>query len=688
MALGVFLIFDNKRREIMTIRNWTKVKQTGLIVMTILIVGMGFPMPAASGESVYSYSDQSSGETVAGEKTYISGDHLVWLERDSKGNRDVFYKNIRTNESKQISDYLSVKDDPRVTVTDAGEVVVIWLDKRYVGSGGGMWDVLAQFVDSGEELKLSSTIAPHMSITASGNYVAWYETWKRDMSYYDLSQRQETQMGVGMQPHVVNGKIAFINETYDVALHTIADSKTEILVELPYHIYPTDITYNGDYILWKQRDMDRRTKYVMLDMTDPQAKPVDLTENTVKNKEFPHMFIGDGQVAWIEWNNGTHQLTGMNLNHGETYPIAQGEQVLKTLRFEDEKLVIQGADGKLVYRTIIRTEVASPGSFITAPKIGITGKLGPDGGTLSMEDGSARIVVPAGAFEQEVSVTLEPDSAIKVPVSIPHPLGTTYSASPAWNVNVEGNFTVGQSMQLVIAVDGLRWTTDQKRKMSVYKWNEKKETWLRVGGVTNPEANEVAAEINESGTYTVLMNDVSFSDVNGHWSQNNIEILAAKEIINGVAAKRFAPNESLTRAQFTKMLLGAIGAAPDAAAVSSFKDVPAGHWSIGWVEAAAELGIAQGNGDLFQPDAVLTREEMVVMLIRALGKDQEAVAFSGKLSFHDSSNVSGWAVGHTALAAELGLVQGNDGTFRPKASSTRAEAAAVIYRLMKDMGTL
>lgn len=132
--------------------NWNRPKLTALITLIAIMTCVWLPPQAAyayayayaDAKAIYTYSDQAPGVKAAGEGTYLSGDHMVWYEEDAAGNRNIFYKNIATGVSKKVTDYPSIKDNPRVTVTEAGEVVVVWIDKRYVGGGSGMWDVMAK----------------------------------------------------------------------------------------------------------------------------------------------------------------------------------------------------------------------------------------------------------------------------------------------------------------------------------------------------------------------------------------------------------------------------------------------------------------------------------------------------------------------------------------------------------------
>lgn len=660
------------------------------MVVTIMATGLWVATPAPNAQAgvMNTYSDQRLTEKVPGEGAYVSGDHMVWYEEDANGHQNIFYKNMKSGVTKQITDFPSIKDNPLVTVTNAGQAVVIWIDKRYVGGGSGMWDVMAQFVDTGEELKLSSTVAPHVNVHVSGSIVTWNETWKRNMFFYDLDKRQETAVGVGTDPHTADGKIAYITGEGDIAVYTISTGQTEVLVDLPYHLFPTELTYNGTHILWKESDMDWRTKYVMLDTTDSSALPVDLTPQTYKEKEYPNLYLGDQQAAWVEWKNGIQQLTGVSLVDKETHAIATGEYVVRTMGFQGDQLLLQGADGSLVYRPFDRTEAATGQAPAgTTATNSVTGKFGSEGGVLTVTSGGASLVIPKGAFLQETEVTLKENTSADLPNVIPHALGEKQTVSPAWHVEFDGKLAANQTLELVIAMDDLRYTTDQKQKASIYRFSVKENDWDRVGGNT-ATVNGVSAEIRESGAFAIFMNHVSFTDITKHWAKDEIEILASKEIINGMSGSRFEPEADLTRAQFTKMLLGAMGITPKENVSGVFRDVAASHWSAGWVEAAAELRLVQGADGKFKPDDKLTREQMVVMLIRALGEEKAALEFNESVAFEDADTISSWAYGYAALASEIGLVQGSGGLFLPKNDSNRAQAASVIYRLMYITKTL
>jgi hypothetical protein len=88
----------------------------------------------------------------------------------------------------------------------------------------------------------------------------------------------------------------------------------------------------------------------------------------------------------------------------------------------------------------------------------------------------------------------------------------------------------------------------------------------------------------------------------------------------------------------------------------------------------------------FQPDANITREQMVAMIARALklgGKEVQANTLVLD-KFLDRGDIAGWAKDAAAQTLSAGIVQGTtDSTFTPKENTTRAQAAAMLKRMLE-----
>ena len=177
--------------------------------------------------------------------------------------------------------------------------------------------------------------------------------------------------------------------------------------------------------------------------------------------------------------------------------------------------------------------------------------------------------------------------------------------------------------------------------------------------------------------------DVSRSD----WYYQFVDYVTSKGYFNGVADKTFAPADNMTRAMFVTVLFRFHGAKGDSSQ-SAFVDVAPGEWytaAINWA-AANKIVDGVGNGK-FAPNDPITRAQMCAMIERYLDLYRKAwkvtLPESGSLSVMvDESAIPAWALAAVKQCQRHGLVNGfEDGTFRPNDLSTRAQVAAVIYRL-------
>ncbi len=170
-----------------------------------------------------------------------------------------------------------------------------------------------------------------------------------------------------------------------------------------------------------------------------------------------------------------------------------------------------------------------------------------------------------------------------------------------------------------------------------------------------------------------------------HWAKVSILELAAKKIITGYTDGTVKPDRQITRAEMAVVIAKAIGLEPAATPGLKFKDnkdIPS--WAAGYIQAAVEKNIIVGYEDnTFRPSNKLTREEMVVMVLKAYL--YQAVE-SPVLNFTDKKDIGSWSAGYIAKSVELGYVVGYpDNSFKPKKDVTRAEAANVISQCIKGL---
>lgn len=207
-------------------------------------------------------------------------------------------------------------------------------------------------------------------------------------------------------------------------------------------------------------------------------------------------------------------------------------------------------------------------------------------------------------------------------------------------------------------------------------------TLTYVGGKI--ENGQITADAQSSGKFVVLEFEKLFDDIPaGHWAANAIKRMAAKHIAKGVSDTSFAPERSVTRAEFTALIVRALGL--ELKDTNHFTDVVAGSWYASAVAAASEAGIVNGmSATLFEPERTITREEMAVMLLRAYERLQAVKSdLSEAAQFTDHASISSWASASINTVFELGLINGRgNGRFVPQGKLTRAEAIQAIANML------
>ncbi|NQX67246.1 S-layer homology domain-containing protein [Paenibacillus alba] len=202
----------------------------------------------------------------------------------------------------------------------------------------------------------------------------------------------------------------------------------------------------------------------------------------------------------------------------------------------------------------------------------------------------------------------------------------------------------------------------------------------------NNGKTEVTITRNTNSLYAIVQNKKTFDDMNGHWAQKEVENLASKMVIDGTTDRTYTPEMQVTRAQFAALLVRGLGL-PTETTPSVFTDVAATQWYASEVGTAAKYGLVQGVGEgRFNPDELITREQMVVMMMKAVhlvqGESKPEAVANTRLA--DQDQLSDYTRSAVAEATSKGLVHGKtETTFAPQDAATRAEAAVLIKQAMQ-----
>lgn len=215
------------------------------------------------------------------------------------------------------------------------------------------------------------------------------------------------------------------------------------------------------------------------------------------------------------------------------------------------------------------------------------------------------------------------------------------------------------------------------------------DVYLKVGANTvELRAKDAAGNTSDwSDEYKINCNPtLVLNDIAGHWAERNIQKVLDLGITSGYSDGTFRPDRTITRAEFCKFVIAAMGLSPVQNPELTFSDrrnIP--DWARGYIARAVNEGIISGYDDnTFRADREISRQEMASMLIRALKLQAEARARQNySLDFHDAGQIQSWAKGAVVLAVEKGLISGYaDNSFGPARKATRAEAITMIVKFM------
>lgn len=177
------------------------------------------------------------------------------------------------------------------------------------------------------------------------------------------------------------------------------------------------------------------------------------------------------------------------------------------------------------------------------------------------------------------------------------------------------------------------------------------------------------------------------SGVNAHKNQSAIEAMASRGIISGKGGGVFAPNDSMTRAEFAAIVVRALGLTPET--VTQFTDVPAGQWYAPYVGTAYKFGIITGTtSTTFNPGGTIKREDAAVMAARAaklcgMDTEMDAAAVRNMLAqFVDYTRTSEYARTSLAFCYQADILSQADLDIRSSEPVKRCEVAQMLFNLL------
>lgn len=156
------------------------------------------------------------------------------------------------------------------------------------------------------------------------------------------------------------------------------------------------------------------------------------------------------------------------------------------------------------------------------------------------------------------------------------------------------------------------------------------------------------------------------ADVVGEDYEEAVEVLMALGVVNGYPDGTYKPERVVTRAEMAKLLVEALGYGQLAGGTAPYSDT-AGHWAAGSIGLASGIGLVQGYPDgTFKPDATVSFDEAVTMILRALG-------------YTDESLRGAWPTNYKIKAIDLGLY---DDTSAQTGGADRGNVAIMLFNAL------
>ena len=209
-------------------------------------------------------------------------------------------------------------------------------------------------------------------------------------------------------------------------------------------------------------------------------------------------------------------------------------------------------------------------------------------------------------------------------------------------------------------------------------WYADKGLTKKITSVKLDANTTVYAKWTETPVSSLPFGDVKSAD----WFYNDVKYVYEKGMMAGTAADVFAPNATTTRAMIVTILYRLEGS-PAVTGTSAFVDVPAGQWYTDAVNWAAANQIVKGiSATTFAPNDSITREQMAAILYRyAQYKGYDVTKKADLSGYSDNGQVSAYAKDALAWANAAKLINGvTNTTLAPQGNATRAQVSAILHR--------
>lgn len=144
---------------------------------------------------------------------------------------------------------------------------------------------------------------------------------------------------------------------------------------------------------------------------------------------------------------------------------------------------------------------------------------------------------------------------------------------------------------------------------------------------------------------SLVVSSSAYSDVTGDDLNMAVNSLSSMDIVNGYSDGTFKPNNYVTRAEFSKLVIEASSESVTLATTgttSPYSDVSSSHWAAKYITLADNLGYVNGTGSgTFAPEANITLGEASTVVLRMLGYTTADIGYVWPEDYTDAANTKG-----------------------------------------------
>ena len=184
----------------------------------------------------------------------------------------------------------------------------------------------------------------------------------------------------------------------------------------------------------------------------------------------------------------------------------------------------------------------------------------------------------------------------------------------------------------------------------------------------------------------------AFPDVsNDYWAAKQINELNAKGVIVGYPDGTFQPDENVTRAEFASMAIKALGQEDiQVAQPVSFTDITTDFWAYDAIKKALYFDLISSESNTFRPEDSVSRAESITMAVNALTTQEisEYKALTALQDYEDLKDIPQDFLIPAGKAKILNMLvtipASGDKKLEAKRPATRAEVAAILYRMIEE----